>query len=278
MSANIGSTPWVLQAAGLCVGLECTPAGAAEKLVRRYDAFQAPAGTRPQITLRVVLEPADKLSGLMALNSGSWSGRVRLVGDGYQGWLDLEAGRGELEIRSAHALVELDYFMRLTYAHLAFFAGGLLFHAAAIVQDGRGYVFFGPSGSGKTTAAGLSHHGNVLNDDLVILLPENGGWSVHATPFWNPSQVAPHPGQARLTGLYRLVQDTRVYLEPLSAALGAAELVASTPLFASSVTNAPVLLERSRAISSAVPACRLHFRKDPSFWEVVLTAARVGEV
>jgi hypothetical protein len=46
--------------------------------------------------------------------------------------------------------------------------GCVALHAAGLVIDGRGAVFFGPSGAGKTTLSRLSPH-PVLSDELVVV-------------------------------------------------------------------------------------------------------------
>jgi len=164
----------------------------------------------------------------------------------------------------------LDYYVRVACAVLAFQAGGLLFHAAGIVRGGLGYVFFGYSGSGKTTVSRLSPHDVVLNDDLVLLMPADRGWTVQSTPFWNPSQVRPAGALAApLAGLFHLVQDKQVYLETLYAAQAVAEVIASVPVIAADPSRTSQLLERGRRLIHAAPVYNLHFLPDPSFWPVV---------
>jgi hypothetical protein len=104
-------------------------------------------------------------------------------------WTD--AQRAHLSVVAPHPFEPIDYFVRAALALLAFEAGGLLFHAAGLAWRGNGYAFFGNSGSGKTTVARVSSHAQILNDDLVVLLPDAVRWNIHATPFSNPTQVTP---------------------------------------------------------------------------------------
>jgi hypothetical protein len=198
------------------------------------------------------------------------AGRLHFAADYYTGTIDLAQQQGQLTFTSLHPFEAADYFVRTALALLAFEAGGLLFHAAGLAYHDRGYAFFGYSGSGKTTVARLSPHARLLNDDLVVLLPQAAGWNMHATPFSNPTQVQP-AGRQRvpLTALYRLVQDRRVFLEALDPAVAIAEVVASSPIVCADPDRAFALLDRAAQLTRAVPVQRLHFLPDASFWDVI---------
>ena len=119
--------------------------------------------------------------------------------------------------------------------------------------------------------AALAPHATVLNDDLVLLRPEGAGWTAYGTPFWNAETLARDGQNAHgpLAGVYKLVQDRQVYLEPLSPAAAAAELVANCPVVNGIPELLPGLLASCRALAGAIPVQRLHFRKDPDFWGVI---------
>lgn len=142
-------------------------------------------------------------------------------------------------------------------------------HAAAVARDEQAYVFFGYSGSGKTTVARLSENDTVLNDDIIMVLPENGRWLVYGTPFWNPSQTSPSKGQAPLMRFYRLIQSKNVWVESISTAEGLAELLTCTPVIPADPVRNKVLVSRWGQIMAGAPVHKLHFRKDDSFWEVI---------
>jgi len=192
-----------------------------------------------------------------------------LEDDDFRGVIDESSGRGQLEVKSSHPEDSVDYYLRAVYALMAFRAGGLLFHAAGIVRNHRAYLFYGHSGSGKTTVARLSPDSLVLNDDLVLLLPHDGGWQVHATPFWNPSQVRPTRQSAPLVGVYRLVQSKDVFLRKMSTAQSLAELVSNVPIIPEDSSRSSELLSRGIRLLETVPAYQLHFLPDDSFWNVV---------
>lgn len=256
--------------AGLSVSVTCNDPAVVAKLQRRYRAYAAEGDV--QLTAAVHLAGHQRQSALLDTGTVFREGVLQFTAAGYAGFIDEEAGEATLNLSSAQPAEEIDYFLRVVYALLAFHAGGLLIHAAGIVRDGRAYAFFGHSGSGKTTVARLSPAGQVLNDDLLVLMPTGDGWTACSTPFWNPSQVAPAgPRQAPLSALFQLVQDRAVYVEEMEPSQALAELVSSVPVISASPTRSGRLLARGQQILQAVPAHRLHFLPDASFWQVIPT-------
>ena len=157
------------------------------------------------------------------------------------------------------------------YALLAIRGGGLLVHAAGLRVNQVVHLFIGPSGSGKTTVVALSPEAAALNDDLIIVRPAEHGWLAYATPFWNlETHQQPNSGAGvPIAGIYRLVQDRNVYLESVSAASAVADLVANCPVVNGAPAWLPALLDRCRQLARDVPVWRLHFRKDPGFWDLI---------
>lgn len=194
---------------------------------------------------------------------------VTLRGPGYEGAANLNDGRASLKISMMQPERGVDYFLRLIYALLAFRAGGIMLHGAAVARKNFAYIFFGKSGSGKTTVSRLTADGIVLNDDLIVLMPGDEHWVAHATPFTNINQVAPHAASAPVAGIYRLVKDQAVYLEKMSLAMAVSELLASVPVMASEPRYARVLVKRCEKLADIYPVSHLHFRKDTDFWRLI---------
>ena len=131
-------------------------------------------------------------------------------------------------------------------------------------------VLSGFLGAGKTTVARHSPDDLVLNDDLVLLMPRDNRWFAYATPFTNPTQIAPRgPFCAPLALVCRLIQARQVSLVHMSPGAAMAEVLASVPLLATEPLYATQLLERIEALITAVPIYWLHFLPDSSFWDVV---------
>jgi hypothetical protein len=257
-----------LAIAGLGVRLVCNDPALAAALRGRYHAF--PLHESPLVSAVITVNGAARAAPLHDPALDFYGDVARFSTPTYTGWIDAEAGRADLTLSSAYLLEDVEYFVRVIYALLAFRAGGLLFHAAGIVRDNRGYLFCGASGSGKTTVARLSPTDHVLNDDLVILLPDHERWTAYATPFWNPTQVQPDGNQhAPVAALLRLVQSPAVALEPMGAGQALAEVIANVPVLPANPAFGMALLLRGQHLLRTVPAYRLHFLPDPSFWPLV---------
>lgn len=190
-------------------------------------------------------------------------------GQGYRGKLDRRASLAILEYCDERSLENLDYFLRLVCILLVFWAGGFILHAAGIIRREYAHMFFGPSGSGKTTIARLSPPNTVMNDDLIALLPDQKRWFAHGTPFTNPTQVRPQPLRAPVAGIYRLTQDCITYLEPLRESEATAEILSCVPVIASNTELTYELLRRLVELNKTIPAYRLHFQPDATFWDVI---------
>jgi hypothetical protein len=254
------------------IGLTLLSADAAliDQLRRNYRAFLADGPAPFTSRVQVDRQPHAPALPITIFRAGV----LHFTRPGYTSFIDLDHDTSELAIASAQPFEDVDYFVRAAYALLAFRAGGLLFHAAGIARHDRGYLFFGKSGSGKTTVSRLTRgnplHSIILNDDLVLLLPHDGAWQLHATPFSNPTQFAPSgPHAIRLHQMYRLVQSRRVFIEAMPRGQAIAEIVASAPIVSTDPGRAIALLGRAEQLEQAVPVRRLHFLPDDSFWQVI---------
>lgn len=256
-----------LSIAGLTVSLTCEAKTLTGRLRERYRLFLTDEPADVHAVVRVA--GSRRTSALLDTGTTFRDGLLYFTAPGYEGAIDVDAGRADLTISSQQPVEEIEYFLRVIHAVLAFERGGLLFHAAGIVRGDRGYLFFGHSGSGKTTVARLSAEYTVLNDDLVLILPADAGWRVHATPFWNPTQVEPTREDAPLTAMFRLVQNKQVFTEELRPSQAVAEVIANVPVIPDDPRRTPELLVRCRRLLRSVPAYQLHFLPDDSFWHAV---------
>ncbi|OQA43146.1 MAG: hypothetical protein BWY52_01982 [Chloroflexi bacterium ADurb.Bin325] len=278
-------TIW-LNLAGWRIQLVCASAGPAAQAAERYAGFVISPAAAADLTVEMrpaagvlaaaeVAKPADSEPDLALLHAP-----IRLVGDTYlldtsgiHGRIDLQRRQARLLHDGAASFGQLEYFLRIACALLAYQAGGLMVHAAGLQVGDAVYLFIGQSGSGKSTVVALSRDAAALSDDLVLLRPATDGWQAHGTPFWNlDASDADVRGGARdgpLAGIYKLVQDPAVYLEPLSLPVAVAELAANCPVVNGIAADLPGLLGRCRALAQAVPPTALHFRKDPGFWRLI---------
>lgn len=270
--------PIVVAIADSAVALTIDHAGLHQAVARRFQPFVVER--TPALHLRVAYTGQERAHSLLDQGMHFQKGRLHFDAPGYVGRIDERAGTGHLTLSSRQPVEDVDYFLRVGAALLLYQLGGLMFHAAGIVRAGRAYLFFGYSGSGKTTVSRLSQAqgDTVLNDDLLFLLPpvpdQPGQWTVHSTPFWNPTQVQPdRTGSAPLAALFRLVQAKQVFTSPMPAGQAVAEIMTSVPVLGLDPERSLGALARSRRLSQDLPVHHLHFLPDDSFWPVVLAAA-----
>jgi hypothetical protein len=251
-------------------------------LQKRYEAYAC----RGDILLHVTINYVGQKRSSSLLDTGTRfkDGICHFTAEGYEGFIDSSNGKGELFLSSKRPIEEVDYFLRVAYAILSFDTGGLMFHAAGIVRENFAHLFFGHSGAGKTTVARVSKDDVVLNDDLLILIPTStkesqfSKWFAYATPFWNPTQVAPSNQYAPVIGLYRLVQDQEVYLEHIGPSQALAEVVSNVPVIPDDPSRIKILLQRGSKLVAELPVKLLHFLPDDSFWQVVNAGSRPDKV
>jgi hypothetical protein len=240
----------------------------AQALAARYQDFLAEGEAQFTVQVKAGV-PVGSRSVDPALTGCFKEGVFCFDHPSMKGEIDDRQDQGKLWVASDFKIESIEYYLRVVYALLAFRMGGIMMHAAGILRNGKAYLFFGHSGAGKTTVARLSSQDVVLNDDLIILLPEDGVWQAYGTPFWNPTQVRPSPRHAPLIGLYRLVQSKKVCLETLPASQALAELVANTPVLPEDPLRGGELMLRLAALLKEIPAFRLFFLPDDTFWRLI---------
>jgi len=248
---------------------------------RRYKAFLADAPSQAAARIRVCRSEAP---GFLEWRPGQdvthrleteWDGNLRIHSYGFSAKWDPVGRTGVLclapEPENRREL-SFENFLRVVYSWLALDSGGFLFHSSALVpEDGKAYLFFGPSGAGKTTCCILSEGiARPINDDLVLLhwSESSGGWRAAAVPFTGKYGREEAGNSYPVAAMFRLVQSVDTRTEPLSTAAAVVEVLSSCPFMEERPPDT-ALADRVAEIVRAVPVRRLHFRKDPSFWEVV---------
>jgi hypothetical protein len=165
----------------------------------------------------------------------------------------------------------IENFLRTVIAWLSIKNKAVLLHAAGVIRNGLGYVFFGPSGAGKTTTSRIAaRSSDVVSDDLVIIRLENGIGRLYGVPFRGELSEAPRANQnAPIQAIFRLRQDTDHYIERISPVKAIADLVASSPFIVQELSLSNLLIDVCSNISKSVPILTLHFRRDDGFWRVI---------
>jgi len=96
--------------------------------------------------------------------------------------------------------------------------GGLLLHAAGLVEGKRAHVFCGPTGSGKTTiATKLANGHTILTDETLAVRRMKSGYQAYSTPFpGDMNKVFVNQG-ARMESLFLIHHGERFFRRSLSS-------------------------------------------------------------
>ena len=176
--------------------------------------------------------------------------------------------RGEIYVRrpgQGYLYYPLDYPLdELLLINLLSKGRGVLVHAFAVDDNGRGIVFAGTSGAGKSTLATLweKQEGvTLLSDDRVILRMRQGRLWIYGTP-WHGDARAASPEGVPLEQIYLIKhagKNQAIPLNPLDAV--SCLLVRSFPTFwdAEGMDSTLEFLEQ---VSYSVPCHELGFVPD----------------
>lgn len=148
---------------------------------------------------------------------------------------------------------------------------GLMLHACAISDHGIGRLFCGISGAGKSTLARLWQNQpgvEVLSDDRVILIHQDGQFWIYGTP-WPGDAGAASPRGAPLEQVFILEHAPQHTAIPLSPRQCASEvLVRSFPPFWDPA-GMDFTLGLLSTLAQSVPCYRLGFRPQPDVLDYV---------
>ncbi len=266
-STGAGVTTIGLAFGGLGITLEVEDNELAQRIRAAYRDFLGTPETPLRLQVAWKARPADPAGQDAVLNISSEALTITAVE--MSAYIDFRSQHGNLVIHSDFPGRAVEATLRQIFALLAVQAGGFLYHGAGIIHAGAGWLFFGPSGSGKTTVARCSTGDLILNDDLVLLRKGAQGWTLHSTPFTHPGQNKPTPAEIPLTAMFRLVQDSQVFLETLGRGQTLAEVIANIPIMAGKSEFTSALLGLAENLIDETPIYRLHFLPDRSFWAVI---------
>ena len=228
-----------------------------EKALSRYREFTA----NSEAGLPVVLRSDAQSDARPARNDPNFS---YVLDDAS---LRLDSSGAEFHgVRHEYAL---DSLIRVLLTMVLLPQRGFLLHAAAVVRDGRAYVFTGRSGAGKSTVASLSPAGTVLTDEISLLRFSDGCWQAYGTPFWGEFRAAGQNEHYPVGGIYTLVQSAEDRVESLTTKEIIRALLPCVLFFTPSVEANQDMLRLMLQFVTQVPCHRLHFRRNDGFWKVV---------
>ena len=234
----------------------------------RYALFETALGHSPEITLDI------NVSKNTTTADGPWGECVihnnflHFFDDSSIGWCDLKHMRGGLSVFPSNPLNPLSTFLRSIFMLLVMRNNdGICLHGAAILHNGGVFIFVGPSGAGKSTVSRLSAGKIVLSDEQVFIKKRGAEFVVFPHPQWGDAQVGtrenkPYP----IRGIFKLVQDKTVFIEPLKVAPIAVAELFTIPDILLSLASKDALLLTFMDLINTVPYFALHFLPVPSFW------------
>ena len=138
---------------------------------------------------------------------------------------------GRLITTGHHTKLAIDNALMILYALATALEGTVLFHAAVVSHQGRGYMFLGPSGTGKSTHASLWQKyidGTALvnDDNPVVRIGDDGRAVVYGSP-WSGKTPCYRNVSYPLDGIVLLSQAPYNKIRRLSGLEAYASLVAS---------------------------------------------------
>ena len=279
-----GSGTARLEISGIAIEFEGLPRDLAERMTVDYAPFLGtPTGIGKPLQVRAYAAPLDyflrpatagpeKYRMLTDLDAGVF----RTMSYRLASWIDLRRREGALAFASGEydpAPRALQNFVRSAIAWLALDSPGFLLHGAGIVRSGRAYLFYGPSGAGKSTLAAMNHEGDVISDDLTLVLSRPEGPAAAGGPFRGTyTRGAPVVGTYPIAGFYRLRKDERTSVRPDDGACFA-DLLGNLPYVVDQLPRHPHLIDRVRALVAGATLRYLHFSRDESIWTAIDAAS-----
>jgi hypothetical protein len=166
----------------------------------------------------------------------------------------------------------VDNATRYVVARLAIESGGFALHGAAVLRDGRAYLFAGPSRSGKSTAVALAAPALSMGDDFAVILADPDGWTAPALPFDNSERIEHQPprGLHPVAGIWRLHQSAITRLEHPADSLAVASLMGCTAFAWALPEFSGDLLEQVKRFVLDGRFAHLHFSRDADLWAALL--------
>jgi hypothetical protein len=275
----LGDDVWGLGLALAGSPFQVGPAGALQPgeraVLARLACGGPPRGLAP-FRLEIVAAPPWPGAALDAFADGA-PAEVSAVGDRlrvthrrFAAELDAASLSGRLFRREGDGGA-IEIALRVALAARLPSLGGLPLHAAGLVLDGRGVVFFGPSGAGKSTISALAP-GPVFSDEFVAVTLEPP--TLRATGFWGESDgSAAPPGDVSLAALVELARGSAFRLERLDPRLALRRLLGVLM-----VPPHPGLWSAAMALAGeaarTVPVFRMAWTPDEPPWERLGAALR----
>ena len=215
----------------------------------------------PEVDIRVTLSRSSVQTGPREMPQPRLdkSGNYRIETGDLQAVIAADGRSAEVEGSSDRFPIES--VVKLVLARRLLEKGGLLVHGIGLAAGENGALFVADSGEGKSTLGEWSVKGGLtrLADELVAVIPHNGGFELHGTP-WNIGQ--PTSTALRLLGTLGWSGEPR--FDTASSSLLAPKLLSNTLLFDTSPVGRARVFQASSELLNAVTCVKLYFAPDVS--------------
>ena len=140
--------------------------------------------------------------------------------------------------------------------------GAIMVHAAAVNYNGHGWLFSGRSGHGKTTIAKLFDVQGieVIHDDRVILVKQEGRWFIHSTPVYQDDV----PRNVTLDHIWLIEHGRSNVSTPVDGAIATAKVLSNCIQQTWEGEAAETLLNAVEDVTSMTQVSHLSFVPDAS--------------
>lgn len=184
------------------------------------------------------------------------------------GWLVCsdDYSEGRLITTGKHTKMSIDNALMIMFALATADKGTVLFHAAVVSYEGKGYMFLGPSGTGKSTHASLWQRyiaGTALvnDDNPIVRIDKKGGAMVYGSP-WSGKTPCYRNVTYPLGGIVLLSQAPYNKIERLNGIYAYAALMESISGKRWDERIADGLHQTENALASSIPVWHLECLPD----------------
>jgi hypothetical protein len=233
----------------------------------RYSGF-VQANAAPAFEFEVELVPPGRISDEEEIAVSRRGTRWLIERGDLRAEVDLAARRGHI-VQSANPYA-IDTALRILHSLVLAREGGLLFHAASAVRNGKAYLFSGVSGAGKTTISRLAPPDvTLLTDEISYVRRSADSYVAFGTPFAGELAKLGENIEAPLEAVYLLRQGPENRIDPLDEREAVRLLLQNILFFAEDDELVGMVFESACELARQVRVARLTFLPDARVWELM---------
>jgi hypothetical protein len=145
----------------------------------------------------------------------------------------------------------------------------LVFHAAAVLKEGKAYIFAGPSGAGKSTAAQASKGKAILSEEIIGIYKEGKKYKAFALPYSGDARFPIRETRlCPIGGLLKLIKDKKSFIRKIPKPQALVDFLIFPPGIGKLVDFQEYFKTYNDFIEAMLCA-ELHFLPDGSFWRCI---------